>query len=323
MSDESRLDPCPLCGCRVGRARTSVRYAEIWQALEADWGATFSEPVRRRHEPLPQTTLIRCDRCGLEYFSPKAPGDQGFYRELMSCIPYTDERWEFEVVDRRLPPGARVVDLGCGGGAFLRRISGRVARAVGLDHNAGAIAELQAAGIEAYDVEFASFAELEPGAFDIVCAFHTLEHLPDAAILMGPVVACARPGGSVFVSVPNRDRFRGPGLEPLDCPPHHVSRWAADHFRFLADRFGLQLVSVAFEEPDLSHVRLWRREQAGARFPVLGKLDARVPVLDAYARIAVRPFGHARAARAGRYTALGLFGQSMIGEFRVPGGSPR
>lgn len=311
----SAVDLCPLCGSTRGDPVLVVPYADIWYRLEAEWGATFPEDVRRRHQPAPSTTLFRCTACDLEFFSPIVPGDGEFYGRLTEAIGYHDDRWEFRIVAGLLPTGTDVVDFGCGRGAFLRSVAGRAGRAMGVDHNAGAVGELKEAGVEARVEDFATVAAAEPRAFDVSCAFHTLEHLPRADLLMVPAATCVRPGGRVFVSVPNRDRYARSELEPLDCPPHHVSRWAPKHFAILAERFGLELVAIRYEEPDLSHVRLLCRERAAARFPLLRALGS-LP-LRAYGRAAAGPLRYRRWARHGRFTGAGAYGHSVLAEFRV------
>lgn len=58
------------------------------------------------------------------------------------------------------------------------------------------------------------------------------------------------PGGRLYVSAPHRNRTFRDGLEPLDHPPHHVSRWSPHEFQQLADRFRLTLSGVAIEPPE-------------------------------------------------------------------------
>src|SRR5947199_342155 len=81
-----------------------------------------------------------------------------------------------------------------------------------------ALDALRAAGIEGVSTRFADFAAGEAGRFDVVCGFQILEHVRRVGDLMEPAMRCARPGGRIFVSVPNRRRYTRGDLEPLDCP---------------------------------------------------------------------------------------------------------
>src|SRR5215218_8646651 len=84
VSHGSPHDPCPLCGSSDARVVVTLAYDDIWAALERDWGVSLSEDVRHRHAPVTATTLVECVACGLQFFRPQLPGDDAFYRELMS-----------------------------------------------------------------------------------------------------------------------------------------------------------------------------------------------------------------------------------------------
>ena len=311
--------PCPLCDDLDALPVGSIPYTSIWAGLRDEWGATFDEEIVRAHQPAPDAELVRCGTCGLEHFEPLAPGDARFYERLMAAMPYNADRWEFGRVLPSIPPGGAVVDLGSGDGAFLARASAVAGRAAGVDHNADAVAELRRRGVEAHAVDFPTFARAEPNAFDVAVSFHTLEHLASVAPLMEAAKTCVRPGGAIFLSVPNRQRAGRRDDEPLDCPPHHVSRWDADQLRFLADRFGLELAAIRFEQLDLSHARLIERERARPWLDRLGARDDRAFLTRVWTHVAVGPTRHERAVARERYSARGRYGHAMLAELRVPG----
>jgi 2-polyprenyl-3-methyl-5-hydroxy-6-metoxy-1,4-benzoquinol methylase len=283
-----------------------VAYAAIWDELARQFGAAFSADVLRRHAPSETTTLTACGHCGLEYFVPKVAGDDDFYAELMAAATYEPDRWEFALVGRRLPPGAHVLDVGCGSGAFLRSVRGRTARVVGVDRNPTVQEQLAAEDIPVHPA-LDEVADAMPGAFDAVCAFQLLEHVPDVASIVEATRTCLSPDGRFFVAVPNAERARGSGLEPLDCPPHHISRWRPQQARMLAERFDLELVRVDLE-PALWHgleTRLARIARA------LGPRASRmvVPVMHtATAETAIR--------LAASLLRPGVAGHSMLFEYR-------
>jgi SAM-dependent methyltransferase len=249
---------------------------------------------------------------------PAFSGDAAFYRWLMATVPYESSRWDFGQVARELTATDRVADFGCGDGAFLRLVRPAVLDAVGVDHNPDAIACLRKAGITGEAVPFAQFAQRHPAAFDVACAFHTLEHLAGIGPFMTAIKGCVRPGGHIYLSVPNRLRFARQDADPLDGPPHHVSRWAPAQWRVLADRSGLDLVAVRFEEPDLSHAYLLHRQHFERRFTRL--LGGPPPSLlwRAYLKLMVGPARHTRRAGRGRYSRRGIYGHTMLAHFRLP-----
>ncbi len=109
----------------------------------------------------------------------------------------------FDLLDRQLANRGtlRVMELGCGAGGMLRRLS----------------AYGPAAGVE-IDLEIAEVCRESSGAptvcadgyalpfadasLDVVCLFDTLEHLPDEGAALQEIHRVLRPGGIAWFSVP-------------------------------------------------------------------------------------------------------------------------
>jgi SAM-dependent methyltransferase len=243
------VDPCPLCGRRSSATVDCIPYASIWAELERQLDLTVPEEQRRRFTPIPDALLFACSNCGLEYFSPHNQGDAAFYALLTSARAgyYTDRRWEYSVAEKLLHDRDTLLDIGCGDGVFLRHVAPRLARAVGVDQNPEGIRSLAEAGIEAYCADLEDFAAENAAQFDLVCAFQLLEHLPRVEAFAESAHRCVAPGGLLLVSVPNNDRLRLNPLDPLDCPPHHVSRWRTAQLREFARAFDFDCVDVLCE----------------------------------------------------------------------------
>jgi 2-polyprenyl-3-methyl-5-hydroxy-6-metoxy-1,4-benzoquinol methylase len=314
----ARVDACPLCDDTAAREVVAVPYERIWAGLREEWGAELTEDVIAHHQVGKRATLVRCRTCGLEYFPGAVAGDHAFYEQLMGAMPYHGGRWEFDLVLPTLRPTDAVVDLGAGEGAFVRAARERVARAVGVDHNEDAISRLRADGIEAHVEDLASFTAREAGAFDVACSFHTIEHLAEVGPLVTALRDAVRPGGRVFVSTPDRRRLGRRDDEPLDCPPHHVSRWSPAQLRALAEGRGLRLRSVRSEEPAASHVwQVWRDRGR----PVLDRLGARDDgdlLTKAWMHLATGPRRYALGVRRGAYRRRGWVGHAMLAELERP-----
>jgi SAM-dependent methyltransferase len=320
MNDGSvEVRACPLCSGTDGRPLFDVSYARIWEALRTEWGVELNGSIRRRHEAAEVTRLIRCSTCGLAYFRPAVAGDAEFYRALGGSMQtYAPDRWEFALVRARLRGVDALLDLGCADGRFLMGAAALVRRAVGVDHNADAIARLRDAGIDAHVSDFWTFAEGREASFDVVCAFQLLEHLSDVSRLVEPAMRVLRPGGRLYVSVPNAARLGARQIEALDCPPHHLSRWEPRLLTILAARSGLELTGLVTEPPDLSQVRLEYRNLVG-RSSVRFAGDAVTRIAGrAFAKAIVGPRRHAVSAASQRYQRRGWFGHSILAEFRLP-----
>ncbi len=249
------MTACPVCGGQQAGLGERVTFDEIWAGLESDFRTAVPEDMRARYSPEPVTVLAPCADCGLRFFSPAVAAGPDLYEFLDATGYYNESTWEAGAVRELVASADDVVDFGCGDGALLRGLGKRVGRTVGVDHAASAVAALRSHGIEAYDDSFEEFAAQEKESFDVACAMQVLEHLPEVAPLLESCGAVLRPGGRLFVAVPNADRDTD-RLEAQDCPPHHVSRWREADLRAVGGRFGFEVVEVWREPPSTGSFRL-------------------------------------------------------------------
>lgn len=304
------IDPCPLCTDTKGERVGAVRYADVWRALRRDWGVTLPPSVTAAYDRVGEARSYRCATCGLVYFSPLLPGSAEFYDRLSANASfYVTDRWEFGVVAGLLGPEDRVIDFGAGPGVFVRRIAPLVAEALGVDHNPRTISQEGRARV--LDMSFAEVAERFPGHFTVATAFHVLEHIDSAAALCEPAISALRPGGRLFLSTPNDERTVRRPLEPLDFPPHHVSRWTSEQYHQLARRFGLELVAVRREPFVQRHGRFLR---------ALGLPERAVQAVGlASVRLTGRRVAPPNGVRKGPGDDEWPIGTDMLVELRKPG----
>jgi 2-polyprenyl-6-hydroxyphenyl methylase / 3-demethylubiquinone-9 3-methyltransferase len=106
--------------------------------------------------------------------------------------------------------GARVLDVGCGGGILSEALARSGAAVLGIDlaRDVLDVAELHAHECQlsvAYQVIAAEeLAALQPAAFDLVTCMEMLEHVPDPGAALGALARLVKPGGDVIVSTLNR-----------------------------------------------------------------------------------------------------------------------
>ena len=156
---------------------------------------------------VPGTNADRSEIGRFDSLSSRFWDTRGEFRPLHILNPV---RARF-VVERAPIPGARVLDVGCGGGLLCEALARAGAKVTGIDLAPGMIevARLHAAeeglGIT-YEVSPAEeVANVSRGAFDVVTCMEMLEHVPDPERMVKTLGTLVRPGGALFVSTINRN----------------------------------------------------------------------------------------------------------------------
>jgi len=119
------------------------------------------------------------------------------------------------VASRQPLRGARVLDVGCGGGLLSEAMAREGATVLGLDLSPELIdiaklhrLESKQAGAQ-LDLDYRvqpveALADAEPGTFDAITCMEMLEHVPDPASILEACARLLKPGGWLFVSTINR-----------------------------------------------------------------------------------------------------------------------
>lgn len=96
----------------------------------------------------------------------------------------------------------RLLDVGCAIGTELAAAQARGWEAIGLELSKTSLAVARERGLDARGDRLDE-AGLADGHFDLVTLNHVLEHIPDPAPFLADVCRVLRPGGLLFVAVPN------------------------------------------------------------------------------------------------------------------------
>lgn len=136
----------------------------------------------------------------------------GWQALVVQQDPPTGDRFRWVCRQLHVGPG-RVLDAGCGSGAFtmFAAVQGNEALGVSFDETANRTATVRAAllGVEGVTFRSADLRQLaalapELGRFDQILCLETIEHLLDDAGLLRNLVALLRPGGRLLLSSPAR-----------------------------------------------------------------------------------------------------------------------
>jgi SAM-dependent methyltransferase len=102
------------------------------------------------------------------------------------------------------PPGAKVLDVGCGQGVALKRFAGRGCDVTGVTVNATDIEECRKLGYNVLEMD-QSFLDFPDASFDLVWCRHCLEHSIFPYFTLSEFSRVLKPGGWLYVEVPAPD----------------------------------------------------------------------------------------------------------------------
>lgn len=210
---------CPVCQSRESDEALSLR----------DWAYSRQGPFSYR----------RCRGCGALYaadaLSPEAwaqyyPADYAAYTaseprsRLAGYARRAGLRKRCRAVER-LASGGRLLDVGCGAGAFVEAMQARGWQAQGLEQDAAAAKAARARGLAVHTGRAPDYP-FAPGSFDVITLWDVLEHLEQAREALRGIVSWLAPGGWLVLRTPDAEclqaRLFGPWWAGYDAPRHRV-----------------------------------------------------------------------------------------------------
>jgi methionine biosynthesis protein MetW len=112
------------------------------------------------------------------------------------------DRAQLEVIARLVPPGSRVLDLGCGDGALLAHLRDtRGCRGFGVEIDDAQVAACMRRDVKVLQLDLEEGLKLfDDASFDVVLQLETLQHLRNAETMLRETARVGRIG---IVSFPN------------------------------------------------------------------------------------------------------------------------
>jgi SAM-dependent methyltransferase len=229
----TRYVDCPLCG------------SSEHEALFTKHGFTF----------------VRCEKCSLVFVNPQL--DEGVVLEEYRTAATNDlwfdvltserqqelDRVKFaEVLDALEPNRGSLLDVGSSIGLFLHLAAGRGWNGIGLEPAPRARKHAQEVyGLDVRD-ESLDEASFPDGSFDAVTLLSVLEHASGPLILLRECARVLRPGGALYVIVPNVEslvrRVLGADTRTFDGR-NHLVYFSATTLTDALERAGFEVVRTS------------------------------------------------------------------------------
>ena len=146
------------------------------------------------------------------------------------------------VLDRlALPPGAKVLDAGCGSGAMMGALE-RYGTVFGADSSSWAVASARGRGHRRVQLAMLEQLPYETGSFDLVTCLDVIEHIPDDYRALTELWRVTAPGGHLLVTVPAYRAL----WSAHDSANHHFRRYRARTLRPLAEDSGWEIERASY-----------------------------------------------------------------------------
>ena len=261
------MKTCPLCHSQpLQLALTAPDYRfggrgqhQVWRCLHCGLGVTLP--------PLSGPELAAAYPADYEPYQPKNRQPSVFHQRLAATLLRTygyDQPAAFSLpafLARPLahirgwvwspppaPPG-RLLDVGCGSGAYGARLISLGWRVDGIEPDPVAAERARKAGLQVQTCSLLD-AELPAASYDAITLWHTLEHLDDPVAALHRLRPALAADGVLLLEVPNWSgmvaRRTGPYWFHLDLPRHRL--------HFTPASLALALEQAGFRIVRLQHI---------------------------------------------------------------------
>lgn len=156
--------------------------------------------------------VYRCEDCQLD-FSETWDNEQRAYEfygtdqhvwrpnVIDGYLKFDEYEIRFRQVLPYLKAGTRLLDIGCGGGNFLRKVKPLVAEAEGCKIAPSHVKQLREEGFKILDRPLEEIQPEKP--YDIICMYAVLEHIPNVSLFLEDLKRFMHEDTQTFIEVPN------------------------------------------------------------------------------------------------------------------------
>ena len=216
--------------------------------------------------------VVQCENCGLYFVSPKLKLTKGEWEQLYNSdyfianTGWLEKKRKSDLKKRldklksyiTVEQVINFLDIGCGQGYSLIESLSRGWKTTGIDIHDNRIAAARVNGINFYWGNL-SEAGLKLRSYDIIYVDSVLEHIPDPMAYLKIIKELLKPGGVVYIGVPNEDSFlndirmvsfrlsgkreRSAKIKPFENP-YHIIGFNKASLKYMIVKSGLNLIYI-------------------------------------------------------------------------------
>lgn len=204
--------------------------------------------------PRPETDKLGRYYQSEEYISHsgKSAGGIGFVYKLARSFSL---KWKKSKILKNKAEGT-ILDFGCGTGDFLNTMQDSGWSITGVEPSAEA--RLKAEILTSINI-YGSIDELPSQKFDVITAWHVIEHVPDLIQTIQKLKSLLNEGGIIFIAVPN---YQSPDAEKYKehwagfDVPRHLWHFSKKSMSTLFNSVGLNLINTIPMKLDAYYVSM-------------------------------------------------------------------
>jgi 2-polyprenyl-6-hydroxyphenyl methylase/3-demethylubiquinone-9 3-methyltransferase len=140
-----------------------------------------------------------------------------------------------------LPPGAKVVDMGCGNGCLISTFSATGWRLYGIEASISGIERARKAYPNVQFMQSDATSPITEGleaeSFDAVISVEVIEHVYDPRRMLTKIRSLLKPGGTLVLTTPYHGYLKSLGIAIAGKADNHYNPlWDGGHIKFWSHR---------------------------------------------------------------------------------------
>jgi 2-polyprenyl-3-methyl-5-hydroxy-6-metoxy-1,4-benzoquinol methylase len=219
--------------------------------------------------------ILECNNCGLVMLSSREHIGSGHYADsgMHGASPPSMESWlrdteqddqrRFEMLSAALT-NRKVLDFGCGAAGFVRKARSLASQVVGIEPERR-VREHYGSSVQLYG----SLADTVDN-YDLITAFHVIEHLADPGAMLRELAARLREDGRLVIEVPSSEDalltiYDSDAFQRFTYWSQHLFLFNAETLRRLIVQAGLRVVTIQQLQryPLSNHMHWLSRQRPG------------------------------------------------------------